>query len=571
MKHLFALCLLSFALLSGRAQSFLLLPSQLDTVALVDSIWGTSGRDGFRQNNKAVGQLNGRFPATLIDASGIVLVAKTAIKDYLPLEDTAEVVVFPVPLSLKNVVLSFPLEAEEITKQILPSADQELSEAARTAQIQRKLSQIRLQKDPTPAVRKMVKSHSGQSRFFQHRYLDYTQVQLLAYTNYSNGKDYALLRILGESPYPSTPEINLRDSLHRAAYLINYPPQTHYYSSASALDLHFRSLESNLQILDPTVAVYQSFRRLPPQKLVEFYAQQSSARRYLDEEKAIANRRQGENKYLMYPALLRLQQELAQTKADLEKRHHFYHLSQSLNQAIQVIPLSRFLDGQQGKSGTGERTLAFLESWANNWNPGIDQKLFQTLMPLYFDESQANYFSTALIDQIRSSGKSFARLGSQLYGESLLTQPQQLRSILKEEGTEALYQKLERDAGYIFFRQLLQDQEANVNRPYRQAFQEWTALEQAWLKAIAEVAPLPFLEGNATQRLHLLGAGGIAELPAWEDNAASPVFNAQHELLGFVFPANVPRAGVDWELPKEDGLYRFLSIDTVLERLNKSR
>jgi len=421
-------------------------------------------------------------------------------------------------------------------------------------------------------VRTAVNSYQGQSRFFQHRYLDYTQVQLLAYTNYSNGKDYALLRILDESPYPYMPKINLRDSLQGAAYLINYPPQTHYYSSASALALHLRTLKSSLQILKPTMAVYQSFRRLPPQKLVEFYTQQSSAQRYLEEEKAVANRKQREKKYLIYPALLRLQQELVQAKAGLEKRHHFYHLSQSLNQAIQLIPLSRFLDGQQGKKvDTAERTVAFLESWVNNWNPGIDQKLFQTLMPLYFDESQANYFSTALIDQIRSSGKSFERLGSQLYGESLLTRPQQLKSILEEEDTEALYQKLERDAGYIFFRQLLHDQEENVNHPYRQAFQEWTALERAWLKAIAEVESLPYLEANATQRLHLLGGGGIAELPAWEDNAASPVFNAQHELLGFVFPTNPPPAGTNWELPKEDSLYRFLSIDTVLERLNKSR
>lgn len=569
MKHFFTFCLLSFILLSGRTQSYLLHPSQLDTLSLIDSIWAGTDRLGFRQNGGAVGLLNGRYPATVVDDTGIVLVAKSAIQPYLPLEDTVRLSLLSVPFPLKSVVISFPLSSEELTAQILPTEQVPLSYEEQMAHIQRQIVQLEAPADSEADIRTNIKPYQQQNRFFRHRYRDFTKVELLAYTNQGNGADYALLRIFGASPYPKAPRVNLRDSINQAAYTTNYPPRTYYQNSVSALQLHLEALKANLYLLESAMAVYQTYSRLPPQALANFYVQQVNAHHYLQVSEALSHRQTKENQLLVHPPLLSLASQLRQQAEALADLHRFYHLSQSLNQSIQLMILTRFLDQQADRrSDTEQRILSFLDNWLGDWNASIDQKLFTQLTTLYFDESQASYFSTKLLDQIRSSEKSFELLGQQIYSESLLAQPQRLRYLLLEMGSDTLFQALERDIGYLFFRQLLYDQQENIFRPYRKSLQEWTALERSWLKRRAKVAPFLYLEGNATQRYHLLVPTGISALPTWENTAGSPLFNHQHALVGFAFPQNGTQPGIEWSLPKPGASsYLYYSIREIRQTI----
>lgn len=552
--------------LSGKAQQLLLHASQLDTIIPLDSSWAEDGLDGFRQNSKLVGQFNNRFPATLLDSSGMVFVSKSAISEFTELMDTADIIILPSPLSLKNVIISFRLSSEDITSQIIPENREELSYTSLVSQIQTNITQVRLNKKHENQSRIAVMRYQQQNRFFLHQYLDFTEVELLAYTNDNPNGDYALLQILGESPYPNVPLINTQPTLQDAAYTINYPPRTYYHSSASALVMHRSALESSLALLEPAIGVYQSIRRLPPASLAQFHEQQSSAYQYLASSEAENKRVQSENQYLLSTSLLRLQGALNRQTREVEKLHRFYHKSQTVRRSLTLLPLSRFLSQQQGRrSNTKDRMLSFLARQEQTRNSNIEQALFKTLMSKYFEDAQADYFSRALLDQIQSHDKSFDSLGEQIYSESILAQPQRMIELLESKGSEALFQALEKDVGYIFCRQLLRDQEEKIFRPYRKALQDWTALENEWLREIAVFKQLPFLDGNNSQRYHLLESVGIAALPAWKEVSGSPLFNQQHELLGFLFPQLGGQAGVEWELPPPKSEFLFQDLRSIVK------
>jgi hypothetical protein len=207
-----------------------------------------------------------------------------------------------------------------------------------------------------------------------------------------------------------------------------------------------------------------------------------------------------------------------------------------------------------------------LANWQKDWAQPIDQALFSQLMTIYFEESRAEYFSTAIIDQIRSNNKSFEALGNQLYEESLLVQPTQLMEILNEEGTSTLFSILQKDIGYLFFTQLLRDQQERIFSPYRKELAKWSQLENQWLEETAGLEK-SIIDANGSQRIHFCLDNTLGKVPIWKDTAGSPIFNQKNQLIGFLFPRGDYPAGLHWEVPAQVGSPLVLSIQEVMNQL----
>lgn len=548
MKLLFTLLLFALSRLYLPAQPYLIHPLQLDTLGQADSSWSASYVAGFRQNAQRVGVLNGRFPATLLNDAGVVLVAKAAIQPYTVIDTSSRLVICPAPVELPMVVIRFPDTVQDITQEIPPFRLSSIAE-------------WQIKSDSLPGFPTTVKSYQQQTRFFAHRYRTTRRVQLLAYTNSPEGADYALLRITGVDLSP--PELLSGDYLPTSIYAINFPPTTHYHRPAAALALYLQELEGQLVLLEPARAIYHLAGKPLPGKTARLYHQASKTQQYLQTNKLLTQKQLAD-----YHSYNQVMPVLNEKTAVLAQQHYFYQMGLILEQEVQTARLSAFLS----QSGLRLSQLeAFLIDWMNNWEAELDQALFSALLTRYFDESQASYWSPELIEQIRSQEKSFVKLGEQIYGESLLTHPQALLQLAQSQGMAVLYQQLEADPGYRFFSRLFQDQQQAVISPLRNEQREWQELEHRWQQRQIQTMPLPFLDGNHSQRFHFLYQESEFRLPNWANTAGTPVFDTQHRLVGFIFPLEEPAAGLNWYLPPDTNQpYRWYSIpdlESVLQQL----
>lgn len=541
MKPFFTLFFLTLFRLNLPAQPYLIHPLQLDTLRQPDSSWYPSHVAGFRQNARCVGLLNGRFPATLLNDAGLVLVAKVAIQPYTTIDSSSRLVICPAPVELPEVIIRFTDTVQEMPQEMRFDPSGQMVE-------------WQIKSDTLPGLVTAVKSYQQQTRFFAHRYRTTHRVQLLAYTNSPEGADYALLRITGLDLSP--PELLSSGYLPASTYAINFPPTTHYHRPAAALTLYLQELEGQLALLEPARTVYRSAGKTLPEKTARLYQQASSTHQYLRASLLTSQRQLTD-----YRSYNRILPALNEATAALTQECYFYQMGVILEQVVQTARLSVFL-------GQGSPDLpqleAFLTDWMNHWEAETDQALFSALLTRYFDESQASYWSTELIEQIRSQEKSFARLGEQIYGESLLAHPQKLLQVARNQGMAVLYQQLEADPGYRFFSRLFQDQQRAVTRPLREQQREWQQLEHDWQQAKMRSYPLPFLDGNHSQRFHFLHQESGFQLPNWDGTAGTPVFDTRHRLAGFLFPVEEPQAGLNWYLPPDaNHPYRWCSISDL--------
>lgn len=563
--------ILFFLLLGGglSGQKLLLLPSQLDSLVAVDSLNLLPEPEGLLQNLKVVGLVNNRYPATLISNDGLVLVPTEALEEYIQLPDSVAMMRYDDPLSLKNFFISFPVRSTEITSDILLYVKESMTLNEKFSIIQGNIRQKLTELGRPENGRYEVKRYLFQNRFFLHQYLDFREVQLLWATHSSDGKSYGIVKIFGESlSQLKAPMLSSQDDRSKGNYAINFPPKTYYQSSASALALHLSELDASMSILQPAIDLYQQFRRLPPESLASFYEQQYNEQTFLLENQAMEKRIRTENSLIMDSKILALQQNLQRESKAIEKLHQQYFRSQALNRTIKLISLVEFLERRAGlRSDQTDRLLAYLDDWQKDWNPTIDRALFETILPAYFNESRGQYFSTDLIDQIRATNKSFEEISQPIYEESLLSRPEEIRAILKKDGPEELFTKLEEDAGYYFFTLLLRDQQEKIFRPYRKNMTNWSGQENNWLQKTAKQAGSR-IDGNGSQRIHFAFDNQLESIPLWKDNAGSPFFDKKNELMGFLFPEGEYPAGIDWYLPTEVNPSQMVSISEILQLLS---
>lgn len=547
-------------------QKLLLLPAQLDSFLAQDSLDLLPEQNGLRNNLRTVGTLNNRYPATLISEEGLVLVSREAIARYLP-ESTSSLSAFADPLPLKGLILTIPIETKDVTAQILDGSASNMSFDEQINLIQRNIGKMMMAVNSVEKGRQEVKRYQFQNRFFLHEYQDFTDLRLVFLSNKTSGKNYGIIQIFGESQLPKAPLPASKNTSISANYVINYPQKTYYQSSSSALELHVLELQSALKLLNPALSIYQSYQKTPSPSLTTFHQSQSEELSYLNSSQASANKISKENTWLLNKNIVELQGQLKLEKKNLEKLHSQYFMSRALNQSIKLIQLTQYLQSRAGRrSAQKQNILSYLANWQKDWAQPIDQALFSQLMTIYFEESRAEYFSTAIIDQIRSNNKSFEALGNQLYEESLLVQPTQLMEILNEEGTSTLFSILQKDIGYLFFTQLLRDQQERIFSPYRKELAKWSQLENQWLEETAGLEK-SIIDANGSQRIHFCLDNTLGKVPIWKDTAGSPIFNQKNQLIGFLFPRGDYPAGLHWEVPAQVGSPLVLSIQEVMNQL----
>jgi len=98
-----------------------------------------------------------------------------------------------------------------------------------------------------------------------------------------------------------------------------------------------------------------------------------------------------------------------------------------------------------------DKMMKSVNGFFKNYSQAVDQKIFETLMPMYQKEMGSDYIPEEMSKQMKCAKNDFIKWSATLYHQSIFTNQDQLLSILKDFDAKQA-KKLSRDNAYILAR-----------------------------------------------------------------------------------------------------------------------
>lgn len=154
-------------------------------------------------------------------------------------------------------------------------------------------------------------------------------------------------------------------------------------------------------------------------------------------------------------------------------------------QSLERIEASKGVEALQIRKQSSNKYLIELDK---RYIRRIDESVFANLLGLYFEGVQAAYLSKYAIDQVKQFNKDYEALANAIYSKTILQKPAETLAELNKD-PKAFLQKLRQDYAYIFIKQLLEDNQKLVQKPYRATKENIDVLEQKYMKGLLEALP----------------------------------------------------------------------------------
>jgi hypothetical protein len=151
--------------------------------------------------------------------------------------------------------------------------------------------------------------------------------------------------------------------------------------------------------------------------------------------------------------------------------------------------------GEEGYNSFYARLKPFLTDLYKNYDAGVDQKVFASLMELYRTNMSDEYLPSDLKSNLSS-------LASTVYGQSILTDGNKLFAAL-EEGPEAAKAILTRDKGFALYTAISDKYNGVAAEPYSMLNGKIDSLQRLYMKAQMDAFPDKnfYPDANSTMRV----------------------------------------------------------------------
>lgn len=170
----------------------------------------------------------------------------------------------------------------------------------------------------------------------------------------------------------------------------------------------------------------------------------------------------------------------------------------SLRQFVTVYDNNGLEALQQRKA----QMKAVFESFYKNYQPEVDQKVFASLIQLYFSKLPVDHLSPFAIEQMNYAGKNAEEFARIVFLKSELTKPGNWAELAEQDPAKVV-KMIKEDYAYLLTRNILETAEAKVFRPYNEINDKISLAQRVYMKALMEVFPERrfYPDANSTLRV----------------------------------------------------------------------
>ena len=156
----------------------------------------------------------------------------------------------------------------------------------------------------------------------------------------------------------------------------------------------------------------------------------------------------------------------------------------------------------EGFNNYKKRVDGFLADFYKNYSPAIDQKVFASLMEMYFTKVDQQYISEIAQKELDKSNGDFELLATRFFAGSDVISEDRMTALLSASPQKMLAQ-LKADPIYRFHSSMADLYQEKVNAPYQELNDKIQKLQRKYMKALMEVFPNKrfYPDANSTMRV----------------------------------------------------------------------
>jgi hypothetical protein len=360
--------------------------------------------------------------------------------------------------------------------------------------------------------------------------------------------------------------------------VFGYPGKTNEYLPAVAIAQIANELNpAKIEIRDQALKVADGFMRKDNAIKIQYASKYASTANYwkkwigetqgLKKSNAVAIKRNQEIAFKEKVVKAGKQAEYGNLLSDFEKnyteiapyalaRDYFSEVvlrnTELLNVGYKLYQLEQVYNskGEQAFTDRKNNLIASLGDFYKDFNPNVDQKVFEQLIYLYATKVPKQFLPTNL------SNINAADLATQIYGQSKLVNYNSLKELLSGDSKTVLA-NLNSDKGYVLLKNMADKFQKDVNPKYEEINMRITALQRTYMKAQLELNKNAriFPDANSTLRVTYGKVKGYAPKDATLYTPATYLDGVMEKYVPGDYEFDVPAKLIDLYKTKNYGPY----------------
>jgi hypothetical protein len=464
-------------------------------------------------------------------------------------------------LSNPGLTATFIVRIEDVTRQVLAGVQEAMGERERQALIEKNTNQLSAKALKEPWQEAAVRPFYYGNAYYLFITETFRDIRLVGAPPGSVGKfgadtdnwvwprhtgDFALFRIYADknnrpasyspSNVPYRPKHYLPVSLSGVkpgdfTLVFGFPGRTTEYLPAAAVAQTTDLLNPiRIDIRDRTLAILDQAMRSDPQIKIQYAGKQAglanSWKKWIGENQGLKKAdgvAQKKKTELEFQDRIQRKPALKQAYGSLLPELDAYYADvapyaaarEYINEIVGVnVELLRFANslrqfvtiyennGQDALIQRKEQLKSVFDAFYKDYRPEVDQKVFASLMELYFSKVPGEYLSPFAIEQMNFAGKNATELARIAFVKSELARPGKWSALASSDPGTAV-KMIREDYAYLLARSILETAEAKVFRPYNEINEKIALAQRRYMKALLEVFPEKrfYPDANSTLRV----------------------------------------------------------------------
>jgi len=204
--------------------------------------------------------------------------------------------------------------------------------------------------------------------------------------------------------------------------------------------------------------------------------------------------------------------------------------------------------GEEDFNYRKENTIISLERFYKDFNPIVDQKVFEQVVAYFVANTPKEHLPSAF-QEIDISA-----LAKEIYTNSTIISYLKVKELLSRND---VFEKLEADKGYVFIKQAMDKFMSDVNPKYNEISTKIEATQRKYMKAILELFPEAriFPDANSTLRITYGQVGGYAPKDAVYYEPITYLEGVMEKYIPNDYEFDVPPKLIDLYRKKDYGIY----------------
>ncbi len=201
--------------------------------------------------------------------------------------------------------------------------------------------------------------------------------------------------------------------------------------------------------------------------------------------------------------------------ADFEKYNlaHSYY-SEVVYRNVEILKLSSVLHGiiekYEEKKGKADEYFKeekldlddYLKGFYKNYNSGVDEKVFATLIQAYIEGIDKDFLPEYLVDKVDDYENNYDKMAKEIFEESVFTNYEGISELLKKSPSSAI-SKIKKDPAYKIAESMIEAYNTKVADEYHSINAEIKKLQRTYMAAQMEIFPNKkfYPDANSTLRI----------------------------------------------------------------------